>query len=84
MADPDHHVWYPVLDTRPPVCYTFYMNIARLNNYQAQPDNLKVREAILDEAFLNNPIVAAQRIHVEYIKLCLKNPKILLPSALIL
>lgn len=60
------------------------MNVMPMNNYEAQEDNLTIREIILDEAFLNNPAVAAQRIHVEYIKLCLKNPAILLPSALIL
>lgn len=80
----DHRVWYLVLDTRPPMCYTLFMNMAHMNNYEADPINLRVRETILDEKFLNSPIVAAQRIHVEYIKLCLKNPKILLPSALIL
>lgn len=60
------------------------MNMMPMNNYEAQIGNLAIRETILDEVLLNNPVVIAQRIHVEYIKLCLKNPELLLPSALIL
>ena len=45
---------------------------------------LSAREQVLDEVFLSNPIVVAQRIQREYVKLCLQNPQILLPSTLIL
>ena len=56
-----------------------------ISNYiVAGAGTLAARERILDEAFLSNPIVVAQRIQREYIKLCLKNPQLLLPSTLIL
>lgn len=58
--------------------------IAIMCNYEITKTNLTTREAILDEAFLSNPVVVAQRIQREYVKLCLKNPQILLPSTLIL
>lgn len=52
--------------------------------YEATESNMRDREIMLDKEFLDNPVVAAQRIQREYIKLCLKNPQILLPSTLIL
>lgn len=64
-----------------------YMNasLRPIDQYTATSSGmLSAREAILDEAFLSNPVVIAQRIQREYIKLCLQNPTILLPSTLVL
>ncbi len=59
--------------------------LAPIGNYIAADRDLLVsRETILDERLLNDPIVIAQKIQREYIKLCLKQPQILLPSTLIL
>lgn len=59
--------------------------LAPIGNYiAADPDLLVSREIMLDERLLNDPIVVAQRIKREYIKSCLKQPQILLPSTLIL
>lgn len=61
------------------------VNLRSMDIYEASDvHTLKARELILDEEFLNNPVVVAQRIHREYIKLCLKAPCQLLPSTLIL
>jgi len=76
-----------ILDSPPVVCYTLLMSaqMSPINNYIATDTGmLAARERVLDEKFLNNPVVAAQRIQREYIKLCLKNPEILLPSTLVL
>lgn len=55
-----------------------------LTDYEADLDNLHVREILLDKEILSNPIVQAQIIYREYIKLCLETPEISLKGFLVL
>jgi len=59
------------------------LNLVLYVDTEEDPERfLLSREIILDEKFLNQPKVVAQRIRREYLKQCRMFPKMLLPMEL--